>query len=75
MNSLLDIRTRLAKKSAKIKKLFSSPDGKEVLDILEEEFNGDNLFYADPYTTAHKLGSRDVVVYLQQLIRHKEETE
>lgn len=57
--------------SAPIKKVFSGPDGKAALAVLEREFNGEKLFDINPYQTAYNLGARDVVYYIKQLNRYK----
>ncbi|KKN23611.1 hypothetical protein LCGC14_0903130 [marine sediment metagenome] len=63
----------LAKKTKRFHKLFTSPIGKQVLQDLEDEFNQDQIF--DPNSdsvTAHNLGQRDVVIYINQMIRNKD---
>lgn len=74
MNALLDSKKRLAKKAEIMKRAFTSPDGAEALVILKAEFDSLNIFNpGDPHGTSYKLGSRDVVVYIEQLINHKGE--
>lgn len=54
-------------------RIFTSPDGKKVLEWLEDEFDKDEIFKAgEPDTTSYNLGKRDVVVYIRQMIRLKE---
>lgn len=54
-------------------RIFTSPDGKKVLEWLEEEFDADEIFTAgEPDTTSYNLGKRDVIVYIRQMIRLKE---
>ncbi len=54
-------------------RIFTSPDGKKVLEWLEEEFDADEIFTAgEPDTTSYNLGKRDVVVYIRQMIRLRE---
>jgi len=60
-------------KSGFFYRIFTSPDGKKVLEWLEEEFDKDEIFAAgEPDTTSYNLGKRDVVVYIRQMIRLKE---
>jgi len=63
----------VVKKSGDFHKLFTSPIGKKVLGYLEEEFDQEKIFQAGvPDHTAYNLGSRDVCVYIRQMIRLKE---
>jgi hypothetical protein len=60
-------------KSGFFYRIFTSPDGKRVLEWLEEEFDMDEIFKAgEPDTTSYNLGKRDVIVYIRQMIRLKE---
>lgn len=60
-------------KSGYFYRIFTSPDGKKVLEWLEEEFDADEIFAAgEPDTTSYNLGKRDVIVYIRQMIRLKE---
>ena len=64
-----DIKERLERKAAVLRRVFSTPDGAEALAYFDEEFTRGELFSQDPLSTAYKLGARDVVIYLQQLTR------
>lgn len=60
-------------KSGFFYRIFTSPDGSKVLEWLEEEFDADEIFTAgEPDTTSYNLGKRDVIVYIRQMIRLKE---
>jgi hypothetical protein len=60
-------------KSGYFYRIFTSPDGKKVLEWLEDEFDSDEIFTAgEPDTTSYNLGKRDVIVYIRQMIRLKE---
>ena len=60
----------VVRKSGFFYRIFTSPDGKKVLEWLEEEFDKDEIFAAgEPDTTSYNLGKRDVVVYIRQMIR------
>jgi hypothetical protein len=62
----------LGKKAGDFHKLFTSPIGVKVLEALEEEFNPDILLGKTDAETNYKVGSRDVVIYIRQMIRYKE---
>lgn len=62
----------LGKKAGDFHKLFTSPIGVKVLESLEEEFNPDKLIGKDDAETNYKVGARDVVIYIRQMIRYKE---
>lgn len=64
---------KVVHKSGYFYRIFTSPDGKKVLEALEEEFDKDEIFAAgEPDTTSYNLGKRDVIVYIRQMIRLKE---
>ena len=54
-------------KSKAISRFLDSPDGKEVLSLLEEEFFLGTMMGSTPEQTAFNLGRRDVVVYIRNL--------
>ena len=60
----------LGKKAGDFHKLFTSPIGVKVLEALEEEFNPDKLFGSNNAETNYKVGARDVVIYIRQMIRY-----
>jgi hypothetical protein len=62
----------LGKKAGDFHTLFTSPVGVKVLEALEEEFNPDSLIGKDDADTNYKVGRRDVVIYIRQMIRYKE---
>ncbi len=64
---------KVVHKSGFFYRIFTSPDGEKVLEWLEDEFDRDEIFQrGDPHTTSYNLGKRDVVVYIRQMIRLKE---
>ena len=67
-----DILERLRNKSRTFKSVFSSEQGQVVLQALEDEFNHVNIKSADPHETYYRLGQRDVVVYIRQLMENLE---
>jgi hypothetical protein len=66
-NSLEEARARVLAKSKAISRFLGSPDGKEVLSLLEEEFFLGSMMGSSPEQTAFNLGRRDVVVYIRNL--------
>ena len=62
----------LGQKAGNFHKLFTSPVGVKVLESLEEEFNPDVLLGKTDAETNYKVGGRDVVIYIRQMIRYKE---
>lgn len=62
----------LGKKAGNFHKLFTSPVGVEVLQALEEEFNPDVLLGDSNAKTNYNVGARDVVIYIRQMIRYKD---
>lgn len=67
---------KVVHKSGFFYRIFTSPDGKKVLEWLEDEFDRDEIFKAgEPDTTTYNLGRRDVIVYIRQMIRLKENAE
>ena len=62
----------LGQKAGDFHKLFTSPVGVKVLQGLEEEFNPDVLVGSSNAITNYNVGRRDVVIYIRQMIRYKE---
>ena len=62
----------LGQKAGDFHKLFTSPVGVKVLQALEEEFNPDVLIGANNAKTNYNVGARDVVIYIRQMIRYKD---
>ena len=59
--------TNIKQKSNKVKGLFGSALGLEVLRILEDEFDKPDLRGDTVEDTFFNLGQRDVLVYLRQM--------
>ncbi len=62
----------LEKKAGDFHQLFTSPVGVKVLEALEEEFNPDKLIGSNNAETNYNVGARDVIIYIRQMIRLKE---
>lgn len=63
------IPKQLAEEAATFDRVFSSPDGKKVLEVLEREFNGTTLKRAkdgtiDPHASIAAAGCREVLLYI-----------
>ncbi len=70
-DTIREVKEKLARKASIFKQVFNTPDGKEVLSVLESEFNADNIFdKGSPDGTAYNLGRRDVVIYIKQLLEY-----
>lgn len=68
--------SEVKRKADLFKQLFASEVGKSVLEILTKEFHPDDLFVpTDPQTTAYKLGRRDVIIYINQMLRYGNENQ
>jgi len=67
-----DIRRKIRVKGAALSNFMLSPVGKAAIEALEETFYDGDLFDPDPYVTAYNLGRRDVVAYMKQLQRIKD---
>ncbi len=69
--AVMEAKEKLARKASVFKQVFNTPDGKQALNILEQEFNRLDIFEKGaPDATAYNLGRRDVVVYINQLLRY-----
>ena len=60
---------RMKAKSRAVRAIFSSPEGKKVLELLSEQFDQDDLRGDTVQDTYYNLGQRDVLIYIRQLIR------
>jgi len=47
---------------------FSSPDGKEGLELLCEEFHDGTTFSENPHEMARLAGRREVVLFIKDLM-------
>lgn len=60
----------LLEKSAAFKQTFLTQSGQEVLDALDQAFDGVDLRGKDTHNTYYNLGARDVVAYIKQMIEY-----
>lgn len=61
------IEQEIKRKAALVRRLFATPLGKEVHEILVNQFDADDLRGETVEQTYYNLGQRDVLVYLRQL--------
>ncbi len=65
-----EVAARLQRKAAAVRDFLSSPGGKAVMEILEEEFHDGDMRGTDTHQTYYNLGRRDVVAYLKELAEY-----
>lgn len=70
MSSREEVEKATRKKAALFAAVFDSSAGKKVLEYLNAEFNQDELRASTPHDTYYRLGQRDVVVYINQMIKY-----
>lgn len=75
MSNLETAKERLKKKAKVFQNLFSTPDGKKALEALQQEFDSVDIMSDTPEKTAYRLGQRDVVKYIEQMIQAPEKME
>jgi hypothetical protein len=63
----------MRQRNQRYKNLFSTPDGKKVLEDLIEEFDLDILVSTDPHETYRKIGRREVIKHIQFRMRNTDE--
>ena len=61
------MKQRIREKAAQFHELLNNPVGKQLIEILEQEFDRDDLRGTTVEQTYYNLGARDVVKYLQTL--------
>ena len=67
-------KARIAKKAVAFKRcLRDHPDGKLVIMYLKQEFLASELFNPDPHVTAGNAKARDIIDYIERMIRFEEE--
>ena len=72
-NKKAELEERVRHKSKDFASLFSSPQGKKVLEHLKNEFEmGDFRAKGSVEDTYFNLGRRDAIVYIEQMIKYSE---
>lgn len=67
-----EILKKLKKKAGAAARILNSPDGRVLMDALRTEFVHLDLRGKTTEDTYYNLGSRDVVKYLEQLVKFEE---
>lgn len=64
-----EVYSKVRQKAEYFHHVFNTPEGKQVLAALEEEFEGRPLAVCDnPNLTFHRLGGRDLLVFIKQMV-------
>lgn len=72
--ALGEATARIRHKSEAFKRLFRDhPDGKYVLLCLKQEFMPPEIFNADPLQCAANARARDIIDYIERMLRFEEE--
>lgn len=67
-----NIKQQLADKSHLFRRVFSTDEGQKVLEFLKQECEPEVMFDENPHKTAYNCGKRDVVVYINQMMRYND---
>lgn len=74
MSNINELKRRGAQNAAMYERVFSSPDGKKVLDDLCVRFNGTTLKknegVIDPHASIAAAGCREVLLYIDLMRKH-----
>ena len=70
---ITDLRRNLQKKSIPFHNVFTSMEGKQVLDALKAEFDPPELCAKTAHETTVRAAQRDVIAYIDTLIALREE--
>lgn len=66
-------KARLRKKAQVFKRcLRDHPDGQLVITYLKQEFLASEIWSADPHVTAGNAKARDIIDYIERMIRFEE---
>ena len=63
-----DVAKKKAENDRTVAAFFNNPVGRQVIEILEKSYNGQDVKAKDPHETYFRLGQRDVVLELKRLI-------
>lgn len=75
-----NLKNEVKQKSKDFASLFSTPEGKKILKLLQEEFilrdfRGVRDSKTSVEDTYFNLGRRDVIVYIEDMIKYSERTD
>ena len=68
-----DLRRQLAKKALPFHSVFTAPEGVEVLKIIKAEFDPEVICSESVHETVIRAAQRDVVRYIENMIKLREE--
>jgi len=68
-----ELRRNLQKKAIPFSNVFGTPEGQEVLAALKAEFAPTILCTDSPHMTVVRAAQRDVIEYIESLIKLREE--
>lgn len=76
--SVEDVKKRQIRLRANYQRLFNSPDAEPVMEDLYRQFNGTTLKHKDgvidPYASIAAAGCREVLLYIELMMREKNAT-
>ncbi|ASV42833.1 hypothetical protein [Vibrio phage JSF15] len=72
MASREEVEASVKKKAAAFAAVFRSSDGERVLEAIRQEFDKDELRGNTVEGTYFNLGRRDVLKYIEQMLRYSE---
>lgn len=61
MSTLSNAQAKRERVKNTLSKIFNSPVGKEIIEVLETEVNADRLAGKDPYETYYRIGQYDLL--------------
>jgi hypothetical protein len=62
----------IQRRAATVHGAFSTADGRDALEILQEQFGGSCYAKGDPHHTAYLEGGRDVLLYIRDMMNYYE---
>ncbi len=68
-----ELRKHMKKKAIPFHQTFGSPNGLEVLAVLKAEFCPSELCQESPHLTVVRAAQRDVIEYIERMIKLREE--
>ena len=64
----------IARENQVLINVFSTPDGRKALEILRRQFHDRSVYQpGDPYQTCYKAGQQDVVGFILEAIKEKDD--
>lgn len=66
---LEELRAEMAKSAADYHELFTSPTGQRVIKDLEKRWDQELADFSNPNVTYWRLGARDLLVSIKQMIK------